>query len=284
MAVPSSGELSLLGIRREVSGNNYNSSTNYTNISLEDLSDGTVATINTSNASSDRPDGSAPHAMTEFYAYDHDLSAGTSLSNIPSGFTLSGQTGLGAQFVYSDEQTFTLTNGLGALTVDISSIAANTGTLAVAMSTTTDPTTSGTGGDGTGFINEGTQVSKNVSWTASGHTIRLRFRYTKASAAHSADVRVVTLTNNSVTATFNVTVETNPPKSDFRVKTNLNKIGHSSMGIPIYLFNYKDDLSTRYKGVVAQDLISMGITEPIGVRDGHYTVDYSKIDVDMEMI
>ena len=52
----------------------------------------------------------------------------------------------------------------------------------------------------------------------------------------------------------------------------------------IYLFNYKDDLSTQYKGVLAQDLISMGITEPIGVRDGHYTVDYSKIDVDMEMI
>ena len=38
----SSGELSLLGIRREVSGNNYNSSTNYTNISLADLSDGTM--------------------------------------------------------------------------------------------------------------------------------------------------------------------------------------------------------------------------------------------------
>ena len=34
MAVPSSGELSLLGIRREVGSNNYNSSTNYTNISL----------------------------------------------------------------------------------------------------------------------------------------------------------------------------------------------------------------------------------------------------------
>ena len=284
MAVPSSGELSLLGIRREVSGNNYNSSTNYTNISLANLSDGTVATINTDNDAADRPNGSAPHNMSEFYNYDHDLSAGTSFSNLPSTFTLSGQTGLGAQYVYSDEQTFTLTNGLGTLTLNISSIAANTGTLAVAMSTTTDPTASGTGGDGTGFINEGTQVSKNVTWTSSGHTVRLRFRYERAATQHTADNRVITLANNSVTATFNVQVETNAPKSDFRVKTNLNKIGHSSMGIPIYLFNYKDDLSTQYKGVVAQDLISMGITEPIGMRDGHYTVDYSKIDVDMEMI
>ena len=49
MAVPSSGELSLLGIRREVSGNNYNSSTNYTNVSLANLSDGNEATINTDN-------------------------------------------------------------------------------------------------------------------------------------------------------------------------------------------------------------------------------------------
>jgi len=43
------------------------------NTSLEDLSDGTVATINTGNDSGDRPDGSAPHAMSEFYSYDHDL-------------------------------------------------------------------------------------------------------------------------------------------------------------------------------------------------------------------
>ena len=95
--------------------------------------------------------------MSEFYNYDHDLSHGTSFSNLPSTFTqIFFKQFLGAQYVYSDEQTFTLTNGLGTLTLNISSIAANTGTLAVAMSTTTDPTTSGTGGDGTGFINEGT--------------------------------------------------------------------------------------------------------------------------------
>ena len=82
MAVPSSGELSLLGIRREVSGNNYNASRTFTNISLEDLSDGTVATINTSNASADRPNTTAPHQMSEFYNYDHDLSTGPVIPTI----------------------------------------------------------------------------------------------------------------------------------------------------------------------------------------------------------
>ena len=76
MAIPSSGALSLAGIRAELATNSYNASAT-TQASLEDCSDGTVATINTANASSDRPDGNTPHAMSEFYAYDHDLSSFT---------------------------------------------------------------------------------------------------------------------------------------------------------------------------------------------------------------
>ena len=74
MAVPASGELSLWKIMNEVDDNDYDAGGQYSNVSLEDLSDGTVATINTNNASSNRPDGSAPHAMSEFYSYDHDKS------------------------------------------------------------------------------------------------------------------------------------------------------------------------------------------------------------------
>ena len=74
MAVPSSGTLSLAGIRAELATNTYNASAT-TQSSLLQCSNGTVATINTANASSDRPDGSAPHSMAEFYAYDHDLSS-----------------------------------------------------------------------------------------------------------------------------------------------------------------------------------------------------------------
>jgi len=115
MAVPSSGVLSLRAIRREVSGNNYNSSTNYTNISLKDLSDGSVATINTANDSSDRPNGSAPHTMSEFYAYDHDK-VGASYTTVPSNFTMSDVPG---ETVFSSVKTITITGGSGNTTVSI---------------------------------------------------------------------------------------------------------------------------------------------------------------------
>ena len=74
MAVPSSGAISLAGIRAELATNTYNASAT-TQASLLQCSNGTVATINTANASSDRPDGSAPHSMAEFSAYYHDLSS-----------------------------------------------------------------------------------------------------------------------------------------------------------------------------------------------------------------
>ena len=284
MAVPSSGAISMLSIYNELAENNYSSGTSRSNVSLQEMSDGTVATINTSNNASDRPDGSAPHAMSEFYAYDHDVSS-TNFSSIYGQFTL--ETTAVSQTQFSDLKTFALNNGSGNLTITIGSVAPNTGVLSVAASVIGDPgTTSGTDNSGTGFISEAISpsITLNVSW-GSSKTVRLRFKYVGHSSAHSVDDRTVTLVNNGVTASGGtVSVATNASKSDLRVKTNLSQIGQSPMGIPIYLFNYEDDLSTRYKGVVAQDLISMGITEPIGMRDGHYTVDYSKIDVDMEII
>ena len=284
MAVPSSGAISMLSIYNELAENNYSSGTSRSNVSLQEMSDGTVGTINTGNNASDRPDGSAPHAMSEFYAYDHDVSS-TNFSSIYGQLTL--ETTALNQTQFSDLKTFTLNNGSGNLTITIGSVASNTGVLSVAASVIGDPgTTSGTDNSGTGFISEAISPSLtlNVSW-GSSKTVRLRFKFVGHSSAHSADDRTVTLVNNGVSASGGiVTVATNASKSDLRVKTNLSQIGQSPMGIPIYLFNYKDDLSTRYKGVVAQDLISMGITEHIGMRDGHYTVDYSKIDVDMEVI
>ena len=71
MSLTSSGQISMGDIRTELGDSG--------SISLKEASDGTIATINTQNDSADRPDGSAPHAMTEFYSYDHDL-AGTSWS------------------------------------------------------------------------------------------------------------------------------------------------------------------------------------------------------------
>ncbi len=74
MAINSSGPIKLNADIGVELGVNNNKST-----SLEDASTGTIATINT--ASSDRPDGSAPHSMSEFYGYNHSASSGPTAFN-----------------------------------------------------------------------------------------------------------------------------------------------------------------------------------------------------------
>ena len=73
MAVPSSGEVSLLKLMNELSDDDYDAGEDHNDVSLSDLSDGTVSSINTGNSRSDRPDGENPLAMSEFYSYDHTV-------------------------------------------------------------------------------------------------------------------------------------------------------------------------------------------------------------------
>ena len=74
MAVPASGTITMFGIYQELTNAlGYTVSIPGRLIKLSELSDGSVQAINTSgNKSSNRPDGSAPHTMSEFYSYDHD--------------------------------------------------------------------------------------------------------------------------------------------------------------------------------------------------------------------
>ena len=283
MAVPGSGQLSLLAIKNELDEDDYTAGESYNNVSLTNLSDGTDGTINTNNDAADRPDGSAPHAMSEFYSYNH-TAAGTSFSSVYSNFTLSVATNTAAG--YSSAKTFSVVNGSGAVTVSIGSIAPNTGTLSVAASSTGDPGTSGTANSGTGFVNEGSTLSHTPAfWSASGTTIYLRFKLVPHTSAAS-DTRTVTISNNGAsTSGGTVYCESNPPKSDIRLKTNIDRIGYSGMNIPIYLFNYKNDLNTTYKGVMAQDLLELGFDDSVILdSDGYYSVDYNSIDVDMERV
>jgi hypothetical protein len=72
--------------------------------------------------------------------------------------------------------------------------------------------------------------------------------------------------------------------SDVRLKENINKIGISNSGIPVYQFNYKGS-SERYRGTMAQDLIKLGKLEAINKDNkGFYMVDYNKIDVEFTKI
>jgi hypothetical protein len=76
MAVPASGTIKFSGIYSELINDDYNQDLDQAAArpaSLKDMSDGTVSTINTlGNKAPNRPDGSAPHTMSEFYSYDHD--------------------------------------------------------------------------------------------------------------------------------------------------------------------------------------------------------------------
>jgi len=69
VAVPSSGALSLAGIKAEVDTNEYNPNAT-TQGSLTTLATGTI-----NNDSTLKPNQSTPHGMQEWYGYDHDQAA-----------------------------------------------------------------------------------------------------------------------------------------------------------------------------------------------------------------
>ena len=70
--------------------------------------------------------------------------------------------------------------------------------------------------------------------------------------------------------------------SDIKLKENIEEVGVSPDGYKIYEFNYKG-FKDRWRGAMAQDVVK---TNPmaVGIRDGYLTLDYSKIDVNMELV
>mgnify|MGYP003114314503 CR=1 FL=1 len=79
MAVPSSGLIRLSGIFSEINEDDYLSFNNDgETLRLSQMFDGTWGTINTNSA--DHPSNVNPDKMTEFYGYDHDATASSSLT------------------------------------------------------------------------------------------------------------------------------------------------------------------------------------------------------------
>ena len=70
MALAASGQISISQINTELGRTSTT-----TNTSLTQCSDGTNGTINTANATANRPNTTAPHSMSEFYSYNHTLSS-----------------------------------------------------------------------------------------------------------------------------------------------------------------------------------------------------------------
>ena len=70
--------------------------------------------------------------------------------------------------------------------------------------------------------------------------------------------------------------------SDIKLKENIEQVGVSPNGHKIYEFNYKG-FKDRWRGAMAQDVVKKNPLA-VSIRDGHLTVDYSKIDVNMELV
>ena len=84
MAVPSSGELSMLGLANEKYEDDYTAGESLGAISMYDLINGGDTNGSgaqggyevTNTNSSSYPDTTTPHRMSEWYSYDHDASSG----------------------------------------------------------------------------------------------------------------------------------------------------------------------------------------------------------------
>lgn len=66
--------------------------------------------------------------------------------------------------------------------------------------------------------------------------------------------------------------------SDVRLKENINRIGATESGIPIYTFSYIADPEKRIQvGVMAQEVLPVIPEAVITMPNGFYAVDYSKV-------
>ena len=70
--------------------------------------------------------------------------------------------------------------------------------------------------------------------------------------------------------------------SDIKIKENVTEVGVSPQGYKIYEFNYIGG-DVRFRGAMAQDVVQKN-PMAVGIDQNYLTVDYSKIDVNMEVV
>lgn len=228
MPLQSSGTITVDDIYTELGNTNIAGSGG---VSLRSLELGAFGAINP--ASKFTPDGSAPHAMSEWYSYDHG--AGVSL---------------------------TLFN---------SSLVQSTANIACKQSFFGPNYHDGAGADPT--------IGDTCYSDSKGSTLLPSGFYRYASTGNYFGIGGF---NGVVTVTGGC-------RSERRLKSNINFIGNSPMGIPIYEFEYKNPLHApygpgKYIGTMVDDLQKLGLGHIIFEKDGSLWVDYDKIDVDCKLI
>jgi len=178
MAITSSGTISMSDIRTELGDSGA--------ISLKEASDGTIVALNTTSINAgDGPDGSAPHAMSEWYDYDH--SATSAAWGTLNNFSMAAGDGA----TVTSNQQITLIGGSGDTVVTCPT--GFFGVLTVAVSTSSTPSS-------------GHAASKTIAMSGN-QTLYMQFKMVGAERAGNTgtSARNVTLVNSGVTKTVVVT-------------------------------------------------------------------------------
>ena len=192
MAVPDSGPIHLTGIVGEIDNGEYE--VGYQGLpggySLKDFSTGggDADTINKDNRTINRPDETAPHKMSEFYSYDHDIAS--PFTSTISNFTMTSTAGTGLSGLVYVLKSFTVNPHNGAVTGSIEVPSSNFGILSLSMSDVGDPGTSGTDNSATGFKQQGTPCFLAFSSVGSAVTVICRFRFHPHTGASTQNVDV----------------------------------------------------------------------------------------------
>ena len=140
----------------------FGRTSNTSDTTLASASIGSYGTINTDNASDDRPDGSTPHTMSEFYSYDHDLVTNATFNAWTGSF--SGNDITFSVTVGGSSQTKTgygifVTGSSGALRVGKQKVSGDTMDTTVQINISTDNFSSEGGfvniADSSGSFNDG---------------------------------------------------------------------------------------------------------------------------------
>jgi hypothetical protein len=129
-----------------------------------------------------------------------------------------------------------------------------------------------------------------TGWGVNDYTANLSMGTVSTNQSATLKMRFIDYYNSGVT-NYNTylydsfTIINGNIRSDSRWKQNIERVGTSQLGLPIFEFEYIDSThgKGRFRGTIAQELIKNDYAHAtILDDDGYYLVDYNKIDIIFE--
>lgn len=240
MALQTSGQISISDIAAEKGFLPFNTSLN------------TLSTTNINEDSVAKPNGGAPHSISEFYGYDHNAVG----SVVVHPFNVKVEFGEQIPFAQADAVC-----GFADIITLYKS-----GTEGIAQQ-----------GDSLWLNAEGTDPYTFDFPEPVGYLGYLNPDFGVYIAfGIEAGANFITEANAHICS----------GRSERRLKYNIEYIADSPMGIPMYYFNYINEAhgKGRYVGTMVDDLQRLGFNDVLSTIDGEIFVNYSKIDVPFAQI